>query len=1127
MNHVKHDLELSAGCRVVFAAVAAAVAMLLGAPCFAQEPRVPGLTFRTYQLEGEIKAIPAIAPNQTPNTDVVIASVDLRDAKAFPDLPPPIACTVTGFITAAKAGEHVFRLSSDDGSRLIIDGQVVIDHDGRHGASAKTSRGVSLMAGEHELRVEYFDSGGKRSLVLEWQAPGAPGFEVLAGGAVTTEADNARVTSPGVKRIVDERRAGDGSEVAGVHPSYTLGTISPPELEPRVGAMTFLPDGRLVIGVFDPLQRTETDLPDIESKAPDKLYAFSGVTEDDLSGVTMREIATDIFEPLGLCAVGDALYASHRREVTRLLDKDKDGYFETHETVGSGWEGWNYHQFTFGLIHRDGHLYAGLSTAMAPPAWEGMGTNAGPNGPMRGSIIDIDLSSNSVHVMAGGCRTPNGLGFGPEGTILYSDNQGTWFPTSTLTQVEPGWFFGHYNNTNLVPKLAERFPSGGAASAWGDRLRAPTTIYLPQNELANSPTQPLLVEHGPFKGQMFVGEITSGGVRRVSLEKVGGVWQGAAFRFTQGLNCGINRMAWGPDGALYVGGIGASGNWSWNNTRFGLQRLRLNDVVTFEMHDVRATPDGFEVEFSKPVSTSWLADVRNYGVKQWGYHPTAEYGGPKVNEEPLVVTAAAPSADGRKVRLTVPGLTTDRCVLIRTDPKSVDGDAMWSTEAWYTLNRIPSAAPKAAKVGGVAVRPGVVGVGAMPTAQSAVLIGRSAQAAFTTPSTAGTRPTEGRTQAAILEAPAYQEIGSEDLTSRTSFGDCRLHVEWYCPPGGEGQMAGNSGVYLQDRYEIQVLGTPAGSGAPKNDEAGAVYKVKAADVNASTGAGTWQAYDIWFRAPRFGNGKKTSPARITMYWNGVLVHDDVAIDAPTGSAAKRGEDSSAPVQVGPLRLQSHASAAEGPVRFRNVWIAPLEELEYHAGEWQYITPDSALTGWVVRGGQASFRVEDGEVVGESRPDTGNTFLVRAAPYADFELLLEFRQHTELNSGVQVRSHVVGGLDARTGKLMGYQVELDPTSRSYTGGIYEEARRGWLYPLVDAPYARAAYRANAWNSLRVVARGPVISTWVNGVPAANIFDAIDASGHIALQVHDVGKRADPLAVRFRNIRVRELKASSGR
>jgi hypothetical protein len=378
-------------------------------------------------------------------------------------------------------------------------------------------------------------------------------------------------------------------------------------------------------------------------------------------------------------------------------------------------------------------------------------------------------------------------------------------------------------------------------------------------------------------------------------------------------------------------------------------------------------------------------------------------------------------------------------------------------------------------------------------------------------------------QSDLLAAKPFVEVGmgSGNLVSTTSFADARIHVEWYSPAGGEGQLAGNSGVYIQERYEIQVLGSAPAPHAPAIDEAGAIYRIKPADVNASRGAGSWQAYDLWFTAPRFADGKKVADARLSAYWNGVLIHDDVRIPGPSGAAAALGEQAGpgGGAQIGALLLQDHESNAEGAVRYRNVWIAPLESAPASPGPWLDLLREGQ---WSPRGGQAAFVFADGILTGTTAAHTPNTFWTSHATYGDFELIWEARVHPELNSGLQIRSHVQGGFANRGGGLVGYQIELDPSSRAYSAGIYDERRRGWLHTLGSAPYARRAFRAGEWNRFRVVARGPVIRTWINGIPAAEILDALDGEGHLGFQVHGVGEREDALTVQWRNVRLRRLR-----
>jgi len=178
-----------------------------------------------------------------------------------------------------------------------------------------------------------------------------------------------------------------------------------------------------------------------------------------------------------------------------------------------------------------------------------------------------------------------------------------------------------------------------------------------------------------------------------------------------------------------------------------------------------------------------------------------------------------------------------------------------------------------------------------------------------------------------------------------------------------------------------------------------------------------------------------------------------------------------------------------------------------------------LEGWTRRGGQATYEAKDGCIVGTTAPNQPNTFLCTKASYGDFELTLEFLVDPELNSGVQIRSE--SRADYQKGRVHGYQIEIDPSPRAFTGGVYDEGRRGWLADLKENPAAQRAFRQGEWNALRVVALGPEIHTWVNGVPAASLRDEMTARGFIGLQVHGVGAKAEPLTIRWRNIRLLPL------
>ena len=199
--------------------------------------------------------------------------------------------------------------------------------------------------------------------------------------------------------------------------------------------------------------------------------------------------------------------------------------------------------------------------------------------------------------------------------------------------------------------------------------------------------------------------------------------------------------------------------------------------------------------------------------------------------------------------------------------------------------------------------------------------------------------------------------------------------------------------------------------------------------------------------------------------------------------------------------------------------------------WVNLFNGKDLDGWVQHGGKARYRFEDGQLIGTCVSNTPNSFLCSSRDYTNFILEVDFKTPTGLNSGVQIRSHVY---DKPTefewkgekkkipaDRVHGLQVEIDPSDRAWSGGIYEEGRRGWLNDLKANEQARKAYKKEEWNHYRIEAKGDSIKTWINGVPAADLKDSLAMSGIIAFQVHGVGKRAEVLEVRFRNARLKEL------
>ncbi|MEE9460232.1 MAG: DUF1080 domain-containing protein [Bacteroidales bacterium] len=208
------------------------------------------------------------------------------------------------------------------------------------------------------------------------------------------------------------------------------------------------------------------------------------------------------------------------------------------------------------------------------------------------------------------------------------------------------------------------------------------------------------------------------------------------------------------------------------------------------------------------------------------------------------------------------------------------------------------------------------------------------------------------------------------------------------------------------------------------------------------------------------------------------------------------------------------------------------------GGWVDLFNGSDLEGWEVKGApESNFFVEDGILVAETKMGLPNTFLATTKNFANFELEVEFKVDIGMNSGVQIRSGVYeeptttpylngrleeGTRDWEVGKVNGYQIEIDPSDRAWTGGFYEEGGRGWLVPLNENEQARKAFKQGEWNHFRIIADGNHFQTWINGVLAVETTDDKASNGFIALQLHSINNE-DQLGLRvlWKNIRIHEL------
>ena len=186
--------------------------------------------------------------------------------------------------------------------------------------------------------------------------------------------------------------------------------------------------------------------------------------------------------------------------------------------------------------------------------------------------------------------------------------------------------------------------------------------------------------------------------------------------------------------------------------------------------------------------------------------------------------------------------------------------------------------------------------------------------------------------------------------------------------------------------------------------------------------------------------------------------------------------------------------------------------------WTELVVAESLEGWNQKGGSASYTVKGNTVTGTSAINTPNSFLCTNKMYSNFILELEVMVDTSMNSGIQIRSNSLP--EYRDGVVHGYQVEIDPSERAWSGGIYEEQGRGWLLNLENNKEGQGAFKNNTWNQYRIKALGDSITTWINGIKVAALKDSLTSSGFIGLQVHSTDIET-PMQVSWRNIRIMEI------
>lgn len=465
---------------------------------------------------------------------------------------------------------------------------------------------------------------------------------------------------------------------------------APDGLALEVSGMAVLDDGRLAVAI-----------------RKGEIWILDRVYDDPPGAVGYHRFASALHEPLGLLKLDDAFYTVQRSELTRIRDRDQDGVADEYLTVASGWGvTGHYHEYAYGPARDgEGNLWLTLNIGLGLKGEQLRRTLHEPTldirqGRWRGWGMKVTPEGDLVPVCAG-MRSPSGLGANAAGDMFYTDQQGNWVGTNTLHHMRRGAFFHHpealasMNEPNSpiggITSVPDGVPFPQAVQQFPQMQ--PPAVWFPYKKMGQSTTDIQLDssdgKFGPFAGQFFIGEFTQAGMQRVFLEKIDGEYQGACFPFRSGFASAVLRLAQGNDGSFFVG-LSNRGWSSLGTASYGLQRLVWTGKVPFEIKEMRAQSEGFQLVFTQPVDHSSAGDPKSYALERYTYRYQKDYGSDEIDRAALSIREANVSDDGLRVDLVVDG-----CRELYVHELSAHGvrnreqQPLLHTEAYYTLNRIP------------------------------------------------------------------------------------------------------------------------------------------------------------------------------------------------------------------------------------------------------------------------------------------------------------------------------------------------------------------------------------------------------------------------------------------------------
>ena len=406
--------------------------------------------------------------------------------------------------------------------------------------------------------------------------------------------------------------------------------------------------------------------------------------------------AHGLHEALGLAYVNGGFYLAQRGELTRLEDKNNDGIADVYRTVYRWPLSGNYHEYSYGpKMLPNGDMLLTLNLG-----WAGKGVSWAK---WRGWMIKVS-PEGKMTPFATGFRSPAGFGLNANGDIFYTENQGDWVGSGRMTHVELGDFVGNpaglkwaNDPASPVSLTFEDIPNGEGtlfeASQKVEGIKAPS-VWFP-HALMGISTSDILADNtnggfGPFDGQLFVGDQGHSRIMRVFQEEVNGVYQGICFPFMEGFSSGILRMIWGRNSTMFVG-MTSRGWAATGKENYGIQRVKWNGKVPFEMKAVRAQSNGFEIEFTKPVNREEAGNAALYKIRSFTYHYHNTYGSPVVDPQDCRIQNIEVSEDGTKVRVYLAGMRQGFIHEIALNGiNAADGMPLLHTTGYYTLNEFPA-----------------------------------------------------------------------------------------------------------------------------------------------------------------------------------------------------------------------------------------------------------------------------------------------------------------------------------------------------------------------------------------------------------------------------------------------------